>query len=1410
MDLSQFVSNPEPKKEIDISKFVSNPDDEDTPIREWLKKQGRENSPITPMIRDRFKRQSEAPKGIGVPKLNLLEQVVSTPVTVAGGIISGIGGEIELGGKVLNRMAQIPGLGIPSDMARPEFVEGSSRFAEKLKETGKDIGKNVGPENKTLNDIAFGTGETLPGLAKYVATAPALGLANFSFWGGIEGLLDAANRGESEAKGFLRGIGKGAIQDFIFKKAHGIVPKDIPRLLNKLAGATATGVGFVGGDIASRGVEDVTGGDKFKLPTLQENIKTFGTGFGTSLLTPGSRPPSEIEQKPVSKPMKLEDTPGPRVIGQGGADVVQKPIVSQEKLPEIGASGGISEPVSIPGEVKTVKNELQKISDGKVDTLSNIFTNPKTAPQTAVAEKLKIKDQVSDAIKQNHFSVDDYVIRYTNSKEAVNIVKNNRMTEGQDFEGNAGISASELGGTAPPAYGSNFEHAAAILIPKKYATGKGVNPGEVLIDPKVPIGELTFIVDGHKGYFKSDRIMDAIGKAEPIKPTDMAAPKPEAAITEPPIPPTMNKKPVPGAVNPVEKMVKPTEIPIDVERKQVADGVVGKIKNLERTILGAEIPGESEISKLIKPTAIGKITGLPGRMQEKLIAEPLNKLADKINKRAEILFGADNDKISTAKYAGKMAKFMHGMFRNFGETRKAKASLEKKQGGMATGTEVGVDFLSAMDDLLVGKSIKKLEGNLSNEIKLDANISRERIHAILDPEMATPKMRTIKESDLAPNEKLYIDHIRAQNDLINDLAYSLDKGNGESYISRENWLKNRGGKYIARMYDFFEEAGDIDIPGKNYETGKLSHAIRGVREDLFKKRGEVDEWKQEHIVRDPAYLTAKRLSQILRLKSMNEYSDVVNRNMKHLVTDNENIARNKHFVKMPPGYGSLSGKWVAERVAEDYRGFKFYNQISDAFYDAFKMYDQMKLRRGMKKMLTVFNPGVRIGNRLMNYSFAFAGGVDPVTHFTNNRWSAKEIDSKGPVYRYAMKRGVLGKNIDMETIFSDLNNVENMRAKNAESLNRRLTKSYQQVDDVSKLSMIKSLMQQGFPIEKAVQHTMRTLQNYNSVGKAFDFGTKVPVFGQAFGKFSANLLSIIKHDITRRPLSTAAFVGMIYGLGQLTSSLANESQEERKLRAAKAFSPGLNIPFLGRIPLTFKVKIGGKEVEVNIARYIMPYYNYTDYQEEGDGVGGFLKEAFDRFSPVTLKRSPDKSVSGGTFQDPLVGPLAQVLIDKDFRGKAISDPNISPYKPTGYSLTGGEQWWNRAKFLARAYMQDSVRQTLDMGNVVITGKDYYGREKTAFQQALRFFGVRAEKMGPEQYSKIKKNISDNLIYRFKQKSTEIKTITNLYAKGKITIGEYKRRVAAVDKERQKIGEELNGTIGNSTKNKSRNLSEFVE
>jgi hypothetical protein len=224
----------------------------------------------------------------------------------------------------------------------------------------------------------------------------------------------------------------------------------------------------------------------------------------------------------------------------------------------------------------------------------------------------------------------------------------------------------------------------------------------------------------------------------------------------------------------------------------------------------------------------------------------------------------------------------------------------------------------------------------------------------------------------------------------------------------------------------------------------------------------------------------------------------------------------------------------------------------------------------------------------------------------------------------------------------------------------------------------------------------------------------------------------------------------------------------------------------------------------------MPYYNYTDYQESGDGIGGFIKQTVDRFSPITIKKSPDKSVSGGTFQDPIAGPFAQILIDKDFRGKSVADPNISPYNPTGYSLTSGEKFKNRAEFLLRAFLPDTARQVMDMVNVASTGKDYYGREKTKLEMALRFFGVRAEKMGPEQYDKIRKNISDNLIYRFNQKSSEIKRITKLYAAGKITIGEYEKRIAVIDLDRQKISEEMNGATGDAASEKKTDYSKFYK
>jgi len=367
----------------------SAPADNDAKVREWLKsfykgKQKAEDVPITPQLRERYGRQQNAPE-IGPPKLNLLEQIVTTPIALAGGVVSGAGGETKLAGNILSRMAQTPGVGVPAYMARPEFKEGAAKLGEEISQAGADISADIGPENKDIKDVVVGTGEAIPGLAKYMTTG-ALGPANFAFWGGIEGAINAAESGDSEAAGMLRGLGEGALQDLVFRGAHKLLPNS---LLGRMA---ASGAGFVGGDVA---VESLRNGE-LTLPTPLEAAKKFATGAGVAGLTSihGRPEPTseslirEAQKKAVEVPTESKlEAPGPTVVRQGGSNLTTPKDTGLVEKSRPGASSqGISveKPAETPIEPKRAgfdpREFLVKDFGGKQE-------------KTNMAEKLKDVEQ---------------------------------------------------------------------------------------------------------------------------------------------------------------------------------------------------------------------------------------------------------------------------------------------------------------------------------------------------------------------------------------------------------------------------------------------------------------------------------------------------------------------------------------------------------------------------------------------------------------------------------------------------------------------------------------------------------------------------------------------------------------------------------------------------------------------------------------------------------------------------------------------------------------------------------------------------------------------------------------------------------------------------------------------------------
>jgi hypothetical protein len=403
---------------------------------------------------------------------------------------------------------------------------------------------------------------------------------------------------------------------------------------------------------------------------------------------------------------------------------------------------------------------------------------------------------------------------------------------------------------------------------------------------------------------------------------------------------------------------------------------------------------------------------------------------------------------------------------------------------------------------------KSLANDLYKVIDSD-HVSLERVHFALDPEIATTP---VDYNDLNDQEKNLYDLLRTTNDFIHEWNF------GQGLISKETYDEHKG-KYIARLYEQFEL-----VPPDVKEEFNKSRADFA----MFKERKNAEDVDLE-ILKDPVYATVKRIAQMMRNQAIFEYADAINAS--GITVSNTPFPNSTQLGKPgdKPFYGSLTGKFVPNYIAQDFKGFYFANEALQHLYSAFKGYDKNIARQVLKKSKTVYNPLVQLGNFLSNYSFAYWTGIDPMT-FTKNQVKAnKELKDQGRYYYDLLEGGVLGTDLtigDLAPVLDPGNpNATLGKAQNkiksaigSTVLGKGLQKFddfasglYSKTDDLSKMSAYISLREDyGYSKEEALQRVYEGFQNYATVGKAFDMAAKTPVVGNPYIKFKGDLARIIK------------------------------------------------------------------------------------------------------------------------------------------------------------------------------------------------------------------------------------------------------------------------------------------------------------
>ncbi|HUN55874.1 MAG TPA: hypothetical protein VMU29_12020 [Smithella sp.] len=694
-------------------------------------------------------------------------------------------------------------------------------------------------------------------------------------------------------------------------------------------------------------------------------------------------------------------------------------------------------------------------------------------------------------------------------------------------------------------------------------------------------------------------------------------------------------------------------------------------------------------------------------------------------------------------------------------------------------TQEGTVHLGAQDRIkkkLAGKQgalTKKLKEDPSDIVAIDqlendiANLHDDWNAIEGEKKALQDRLQQSALSRLNEQEKALHDHLKLMNQQVHQWHY--DNG-----LIPKSVYDKYNGKYIARLYEQFEVPEDIE---KAFQSTRPDF-------DIFKARKDFNTVNQA-LIRDPVFATSKRVGQMLQTQAIFEYADALNKSGIETRTEETPGFTQLGTPGSKPYYGSLTGKFVPNYVAQDFKGFFFANKFLDWTYRGFRGYDQSIARQFLKRFHTVYSPVVHIGNTMSNFAFGAMSGIDPLTFTMNQIRARKEIKSQSPLYQSLVKSGLLGTDV-ITTDFKTSKESESggllSKALNTyKKFSEKASGFYGAADDYAKTAAYISFVEDGYTHDQAIRKVYEGFQNYATVGKLYDVASKTPVIGNPYIKFKADLARIIKNGVAKRPLTMAAFLGSLYLTKNFLSKESDESDIVREIRERRPFTPFIPTPG-GKLSLNWQVpKVG----EVNFARFISPFYVYDkgDKNDMLNDVTGWLPYQFDETND-----SPSKDLK--TFipemNDVLLGPwVSAVLWDHDFRGKSIRDPQGNDYITRDQSAS--DQVLNALTFISRSQIP-FFSSAQDMISAYNGEADYYGRERKISQSILNNLIKVQEFTDKQAVETLSKEIRYK-VAKFEGYSRDVSTIRNDAEKRIAKI--MASQMASDDQKKQQIQEEIN-------------------
>ena len=756
------------------------------------------------------------------------------------------------------------------------------------------------------------------------------------------------------------------------------------------------------------------------------------------------------------------------------------------------------------------------------------------------------------------------------------------------------------------------------------------------------------------------------------------------------------------------------------------------------------LDAQQELEQIAGNKTLDDLTGrqalrVPAQITEKTQGKAASAVTNVAGKGTGRLLTSQNPVLNT------LGQLLYGLNKKSTLSNEGKALVEQ-----VTGRRGGIGNLR--DDVVANleQPLRQLDDNSYFAVKEKVFKAFELYNnGQLDESLALIK-------SFSPEERAYFDGIRRLNILRNNLNREI--------LSLDKIDEYANGMHMPRIYDQAAFAKEFDEDA--IEAFALSQN-RTLDLNPAKRRKQLEEISEElrqQMLRDPAQASVIRTEIALHNKAVSDYAASV-AHLPGAVSDKP--ARG--FLEIPdsPRYGNVAGKYVRKDLAEpmlsgDLRVKSDNYRAVNRLLDGYQASVFGKIENGLRKVLTVYNPATRLGNRGANLTQGALAGFNLPEMAASQQHFINVLKKGGDEWtRLARTFGAIDDN-------QALARFSGVISEPGSKTLRRASDSYTDIDTAAKVAMFKWRIQKGATPEEAARFVNRALPNIGNSGEIYSFFSRLPILGVPFRAIQPEVLRSVSSSAARNTLPFIIAMATYTTFQNMTwEGVPEEERKQIQERFGAGQTPfaGINkffgekgIPTDKVLPSSWSFNAGalfGEDPETGDQRVVdvdprrlMGIYSIN---LGGDSPADSVIDQALKASPASIptvyddgdwRFAPQNIVGSRLFQ-----PLYQAAIDRDFRGKSVQDPEGKIYNADGtidLKYMNPETGKPEAKrdlgrlrdFLIRSYVPQ-VNDAANIQDARAGRENFYGQEMNVPQAVGRFFGLKGEEFSDKRLQKMK-------------------------------------------------------------------------